>query len=514
MSSDVPDPQVERAEALEELQHALVLGDAERRDRATAHLKALDRTASLGSVNNTEGPSQGWRWTNESVVPLLQLGDPVDVIIDRARQITLAAMNDGWGADGPPYDPIALAERLNLDVRPTQGLDDIDAQLVVTTGRPRIDFNPVRPANRRRFSLAHEIAHTLFDDFAVVTRNRSVHRGVGDDWQLETLCNAAAAEILMPAGSFTELVKTEPTIERLLDLRREYGVSTEAALNRFAHLTDLPVMTFAASKDGDSYRIDYAVASRSWPMSVQHWRQHIVPQGNVLDRCNAIGHTAKSEAERWVPHARVECVGLPPYQGFSTIRVAGIAFLPSEGARPVRHFEEVLGDATRPVTTDRRPAVAMLVNDKAKTWRGAFANAVRRRWPRAQSEYQAWVAAGHQQLGSVCRIDLEEVALFAMVAQKGYGPAVKTRVRYDVLRACLRSVGVTCEESNLSLHIPRIGAGEAKGDWSIISELITDEVTARGVPVTVYIPPGQRADQITRDHGAETPTQVSLFAGS
>jgi hypothetical protein len=42
----------------------------------------------------------------------------------------------------------------------------------------------------------------------------------------------------------------------------------------------------------------------------------------------------------------------------------------------------------------------------------------------------------------------------------------------------------------LTLHMPRIGCGQAGGAWPIIEELIRETVVAAGHLVTVYDPPG------------------------
>jgi hypothetical protein len=71
-------------------------------------------------------------------------------------------MEHGWC--GPPYDPFALADTLGIELVARQDLDD--ARLVAVEGRPRIEFNLARRAARVRFSIAHEIEHFLFPDYA------------------------------------------------------------------------------------------------------------------------------------------------------------------------------------------------------------------------------------------------------------------------------------------------------------------------------------------------------------
>jgi len=40
--------------------------------------------------------------------------------------------------------------------------------------------------------------------------------------------------------------------------------------------------------------------------------------------------------------------------------------------------------------------------------------------------------------------------------------------------------------------MPRIGAGLAGGDWDTIEAIITEELCAHDIPVTVYDLPGRR----------------------
>src|SRR5581483_10853484 len=164
-------------------------------------------------------------WTNKSVLALAREADPVEIVLAKARELTFSALELGWS--GPPYDPFRLAELLNIRVIANE--DVPDARTTPSAGRLRIEFNPNRPAARINYSIAHEIGHSFFPDCAEMIRNRSKHAGSKDEWQLEMLCNLAAAEILMPIGTLRE-VDLEPKIDRVLDLRKEYNVSIEAML--------------------------------------------------------------------------------------------------------------------------------------------------------------------------------------------------------------------------------------------------------------------------------------------
>ena len=139
---------------------------------------------------------QDIKWTNSSVLRFANGRNPIDAIEHTARNQVLVAMDAGW--QGPPFSPIALAGIKGIPVE--ANADVRDARTVAIEGTLRIQFNPTQPRERVRFSIAHEVAHTLFADAADKDRHRGGD-GSRDNWQLEMLCNIAAAEFVMPVGS-------------------------------------------------------------------------------------------------------------------------------------------------------------------------------------------------------------------------------------------------------------------------------------------------------------------------
>src|SRR5262249_9758442 len=109
-------------------------------------------------------------WKSESVRALAGTGDPVRVVEMKARELVLDAMDKGWS--GPPFDPIKLARQLGMNIAVSDEIND--ARLVPNAKEVLIEYNPNRPRGRIRFSIAHEIAHTLFPDFGAATRYRNV----------------------------------------------------------------------------------------------------------------------------------------------------------------------------------------------------------------------------------------------------------------------------------------------------------------------------------------------------
>ena len=167
-------------------------------------------------------PTEAGFWTNEAVRPFASTGDPIAMMAQRANRLVLDAIEQGW--KGPPFDTFELANLLGISVIPCESIRD--ARLVaIPRNRYRIEYNPSQPRVRVLFSVAHEIAHTLFPDCRKRVRNRVArHHMVDDDWQLEMLCNIGAAELLMPVGSFPEIGESGFSIDLLLQLQERFQV--------------------------------------------------------------------------------------------------------------------------------------------------------------------------------------------------------------------------------------------------------------------------------------------------
>ena len=430
-------------------------------------------------------------WTNPSAIKLAGDNDPVDVIQKKAREVVLSAIQDGWA--GPPFDPFELAKYLSIPVTPREDIQD--ARTIPVGGRGlRVEFNPNKPPGRIRFSMAHEIGHTLFPDCAETVRTRGRAQRE-DSWQLELLCNLAAAEILMPIGTAMDIDREPVRIDNILRLQRQYDVSTEAICLRMIRLTRERCTFFAATRTSPAlsatsdYRVDYSVPSRA--------SKTIVPQGfefsdpTVMSQCTAVGFTAKG-TERWsdaLPEAYVECVGIPPYPGQYFPRIVGILEFGERAEASTRQIRYLRGDALQPRGNGCQ-IIAHVVNDKTSNWGGlGFAQAIKKWFPSVQRGFRQWVSSDPENL-SLGRVHLTEVApdliIVSMIAQHGYGPSRKPRIRYSVLRNCLDQLAEIAVTRAASIHVPRIGTGEARGKWPIIAELIDETLIQRSINVTVY----------------------------
>ena len=288
----------------------------------------------------------------------------------------------------------------------------------------------------------------------------------------------------------------EPGIDAALAVREEFQVSVEAALIRLVRSWTGSCAMFVASRPADSrtgqYRLDYVMGSPSWRVLIP--KGTTLPQKSLAEECTVVGFTAKG-AETWfesTPKFRVECVAIAPYPGNPYPRVAGI--LKEAGrSRDSRLLTYLVGDATNTRGDDAR-VIAHIVNDATANWGGGgFAQFVRQRWPHVQQEFKSWASTNPKEF-ALGHVHLTEVQLnlwiVHMIAQHGYGPSVKPRVRYEALQACLRQTADLAMQLKASVHMPRIGTGQARGDWSVIEDLVKAEFCARDIRVTVYDPAG------------------------
>jgi O-acetyl-ADP-ribose deacetylase (regulator of RNase III) len=215
----------------------------------------------------------------------------------------------------------------------------------------------------------------------------------------------------------------------------------------------------------------------------------------VLSECKAIGYTARSK-DKWVsdwPDVDIECVGVLPYPNSIYPRVLGIIKTKQAGDKP-HEIRYIIGDATEPHGAGNK-IIAQVVNDRTPNWGRGFGLSIVKKWPKVQREFQIWAESGSNlRLGNshLSRVS-ENLSIFQMIAQKGYGASEQQRLRYKALSECLKVLSMTAKENSATVHMPKIGTGYAGGNWDIISELIDETLVKQGVDVTIYELPGRES---------------------
>lgn len=141
----------------------------------------------------------------------------------------------------------------------------------------------------------------------------------------------------------------------------------------------------------------------------------------------------------------------------------------------------VTGDATAPQGEGLK-IICHICNDIG-AWGAGFVLALSSKWRYPEDRYRAMPS---YDLGTMMILNVEEDVYVAnMIAQHGVRPDTKGTppIRYEALRTALQKVNTAAKQMDATLHMPRIGAGLAGGDWTRIAEIIEENVQ---VPVTVY----------------------------
>jgi hypothetical protein len=132
------------------------------------------------------------------------------------------ALLEDCQVQGIPVDLARLAKQVGIR-QVTELNTRLDGQLLeLPAGGYEVILSKLAPATRKRFTLAHEIAHLLLFPQEAECH---LHR------ETEELCNVAASELLIPARFLTRVLAADPagSIQSLLKVSRLFRCSLEAA---------------------------------------------------------------------------------------------------------------------------------------------------------------------------------------------------------------------------------------------------------------------------------------------
>ncbi|KQR19142.1 hypothetical protein ASF79_15850 [Agreia sp. Leaf335] len=149
-------------------------------------------------------------------------------------------------AEYPPVDPATVAMRFGATVIVRPGRRGSPGSALQEHGRLSVRENrwvvevPVETtAERRRFSIAHEIGHILLFDAAADNPDLVAQLRSPVLWKrVERLCNIGAAHLLMPTAVFTAAVMEllPPDRDNVEMLASRFWVSLPAAARRIAEV--------------------------------------------------------------------------------------------------------------------------------------------------------------------------------------------------------------------------------------------------------------------------------------
>jgi hypothetical protein len=163
----------------------------------------------------------------------------------------------------------------------------------------------------------------------------------------------------------------------------------------------------------------------------------------------------------------------------------------------------LVGDATKP-RGDGTKVLCHCVND-AGGWGAGFVLCLKK-WPHVEKAYRSWSRSKWSPLeiplytpsdidvssafalGSVQFVQVEDALWVANIV--GQHRTIRlgeaTPVRYEALEQGFERVHAFCQKHQAAAHMPRIGAGLARGSWPRIAAVIDRALVARGIAATVY----------------------------
>lgn len=253
--------------------------------------------------------SDRFRVLREST-PQLELPKPYSVSVEppTTMEVAQAAAYEvrqflGLGT-GPAPDMFTVLERVGCavvvrDTYPRQSFEAIyvpkPAGIVLLNGSEK-------PGVRQRFTLAHELAHHLFDSSGVVVDSQDL---LGTSWNSDRIANAFAAHFLMPRhGIEIEMVRRFATARpseatHAYWLAYSFGVSLEALCYQLTNLGLVQTRTAGQWRRADRRVLtgmldlvanqQYAAVTSRWPPELIQRLGYLLREG-VLDTDQVAEH--------------------------------------------------------------------------------------------------------------------------------------------------------------------------------------------------------------------------------
>lgn len=184
----------------------------------------------------------------QPVMMPLSSKEATSLMIEKAKQL-VNQLVDYRGHDKPPFLPEEYSRLVNIREIQKTNLGDTSALLLKFHDGYVIKVNQDHYQVRQNFSCAHEIGHMLFSDLKLENyvhdiEYRTFNPPKTAELQAkarETLCDTAAAELLMPELVFRKYLSTFGlSITSVKHLAKVFRVSVQAAARRIAEVSIEP----------------------------------------------------------------------------------------------------------------------------------------------------------------------------------------------------------------------------------------------------------------------------------
>jgi hypothetical protein len=162
-----------------------------------------------------------------------------------------ATLHRRAGLDGPPYDPLRIAQALGVRVRFAPTAAGTHGVLVpLRDGAYAMLVRASEVPGAQRFTMAHELVELGLQVGCPALVERSYHN-LGASRTKERFCEAGAAEILMPLARVRrEWQARAEGVAALLELAGLFGTSLQAMLWRLVEVAERPCVGVLACAGG------------------------------------------------------------------------------------------------------------------------------------------------------------------------------------------------------------------------------------------------------------------------
>lgn len=232
------------------------------------------------------------QWRGEVAYQIMiRTGQPDPIL---SMQALTAELLDEAGQVGPRIDLDVVGSFQNI-VSIVQCEMASAGRLVPTArGFLRVEVNKDHLSPKQRFTVAHEISHTLLssyhnnrvDQIIEDAETGTFPEGDSDSREEEFLCDIGAAALLMDARFLQEYLKRFPlSIELLQKVVRDFDVSLHAATRRIAELAEVPIAFVIWERDhyADSFTVVNFYRSRMYSAEMTFVRGSVCTEESPID---------------------------------------------------------------------------------------------------------------------------------------------------------------------------------------------------------------------------------------
>lgn len=259
-------------------------------------------------------------------------GENADDVIRRKARVIIAKHRALW--KGPPFCPFTLADLEGIIVEEAACDIRSDGRIFSKGNQVYIQYANGQSHERVRFTVCHELAHTLFPDCFTRERRRSSTEKA--EWEFENLCNVAASEFLFPLEEFTEDIGAgQLSADQIKHLADRYLASVDATARRYVTTCQAPAcILFAQYREPTGKAVvslfaQYSVPNAKFPQ--KFFKGYKINSKSIANKALKEQRPLGARRETWMVRGqwrtmRVEAIPLVKFASKETADLALVLY--------------------------------------------------------------------------------------------------------------------------------------------------------------------------------------------